>query len=88
VANAIKVDKHMRTNVPDISAAGDCATARNYIINEDIYLPLGSTANKQGRIAGENGAGGHVEFKRTAQSIIIVTQVRLSDQFRGPVPAL
>ena len=44
----------MRTNIPDIFAAGDCATARNYITNKDIYLPLGTTANKQGRVAGEN----------------------------------
>ena len=39
VANAIKVDEHMRTNIPDIFAAGDCATARNYITNKDVYLP-------------------------------------------------
>jgi pyruvate/2-oxoglutarate dehydrogenase complex dihydrolipoamide dehydrogenase (E3) component len=37
VANEIKVDEHMITNVPDIFAAEDCATARNYIINEDVY---------------------------------------------------
>ena len=43
VANAIKVDEHMRTNIRDIFAAGDCATARNYIINEDVYIPLGTT---------------------------------------------
>src|SRR6476619_5216882 len=39
-ANAIKVDEYMRTNIPDILAAGDCATARSYITNEDTYLPL------------------------------------------------
>ena len=54
VAKAIKVDEHMRTNIADIFAAGDCATAKNYITNKDIYLPLGTTANKQGRVAGEN----------------------------------
>jgi NADPH-dependent 2,4-dienoyl-CoA reductase/sulfur reductase-like enzyme len=73
VANAIKVDEHMRTNVPDIFAAGDCATARNYIINEDVYLPLGTTANKQGRVAGENAAGGNAEFKGIAGSAITKT---------------
>ena len=46
----------MRTNIPNIFAAGDCATARNYVSNEDDYLPLGTTANKQGKIAGENAA--------------------------------
>ena len=69
-ANAIKVDEYMRTNVPDIFAAGDCATARSYITNEDTYLPLGTTANKQGRVAGENAAGGSARFRGIAGSAI------------------
>ena len=73
VYDAIKVDEHMRTNIPDIFAAGDCATARNYITNKDIYLPLGTTANKQGRVAGENAAGGDAEFKGVAGSVIAKT---------------
>lgn len=73
VYDAIKVDEHMRTNIPDIYAAGDCATARNYITNKDMYLPLGTTANKQGRIAGENAAGGNAEFKGVAGSVITKT---------------
>ena len=59
----------MRTNIPDIFA-GDCATARNYITNKDIYLPLGTTANKQGRVAGENAAGGNAMFRGIAGSAI------------------
>lgn len=73
VHDAIRVDEHMRTNVLDIFAAGDCATARNYITNKDIYLPLGTTANKQGRVAGENAAGGSAEFKGVAGSVITKT---------------
>jgi NADPH-dependent 2,4-dienoyl-CoA reductase/sulfur reductase-like enzyme len=73
VHDAIRVDEHLRTNVPDIFAAGDCATARNYITNKDIYLPLGTTANKQGRVAGENAAGGDAEFKGVAGSVITKT---------------
>jgi len=69
-ANAIKVDEYMRTNIPDIFAAGDCATARNYITNKDMYLPLGTTANKQGRVAGENAAGGNAMFRGIAGSAI------------------
>ena len=69
-ANAIKVDEYMRTNIPNIFAAGDCATARNYITNKDTYLPLGTTANKQGRIAGENAAGGNAKFRGIAGSAI------------------
>jgi NADPH-dependent 2,4-dienoyl-CoA reductase/sulfur reductase-like enzyme len=73
VYDAIKVDEHMRTNIPDIFAAGDCSTARNYITNKDVYLPLGTTANKQGRVAGENAAGGNAEFKGVAGSVITKT---------------
>jgi len=69
-ANAIKVDEYMRTNIPDIFAAGDCASARNYITNKDMYLPLGTTANKQGRVAGENAAGGNAMFRGIAGSAI------------------
>ena len=69
-SNAIKVDEYMRTNIPDIFASGDCATARNYITNKDMYLPLGTTANKQGRIAGENAAGGNARFRGIAGSAI------------------
>ncbi len=57
VNGAIKVDKHLRTNVPDIFAAGDCAEAIQLVTGKKVYIPLGSTANKQGRIAGENAAG-------------------------------
>jgi NADPH-dependent 2,4-dienoyl-CoA reductase/sulfur reductase-like enzyme len=69
-ANAIKVDEYMRTNIQDIFAAGDCATARNYITNKDTYVPLGTTANKQGRVAGENVAGGNTRFRGIAGSAI------------------
>jgi len=69
-ANAIKVDEYMKTNIPDVFAAGDCATARNYITNKDMYLPLGTTANKQGRVAGENAAGGNAKFRGIAGSAI------------------
>jgi NADPH-dependent 2,4-dienoyl-CoA reductase/sulfur reductase-like enzyme len=69
-ANAIKVDEYMRTNVTNIFAAGDCATARSYVTGKDTYFPLGTTANKQGRIAGENAAGGNAIFTGIAGSSI------------------
>ena len=69
-ANAIKVDEYMRTNIANIFAAGDCATARSYVTGKDTYLPLGTTANKQGRIAGENAAGGNAIFTGIAGSAI------------------
>ena len=68
--NAIKVDNYMRTNIANIFAAGDCATARSYVTGKDTYLPLGTTANRQGRIAGENAAGGNAIFTGIAGSAI------------------
>jgi len=59
---AIAVDDHMRTNLPGIYAAGDCAETRNIITGEVTWLPLGSIAQKQGRVAGENAAGGNATF--------------------------
>ena len=60
---AIKVDEHLRTGIPDIFAAGDCAEATQLVTGKKVYIPLGSTANKQGRIAGENAAGGTSVFE-------------------------
>ena len=59
---AILVDREMRTSLQDVYAAGDCATCYHRILEEDYYLALGTVANKTGRIAGENLAGGHSKF--------------------------
>lgn len=60
--NAVAVDRMMRTNMPDILAAGDCAETYHRLWRKNIYLPLGTTANRQGRLAGENACGVHAEF--------------------------
>ncbi|MGN9907800.1 FAD-dependent oxidoreductase [Phytohabitans sp. LJ34] len=62
VRGAIAVDRRMRTNVPDVYAAGDCVHTYHRLLETDTYLPLGTTAHKQGRIAGENAVGGDREF--------------------------
>jgi NADPH-dependent 2,4-dienoyl-CoA reductase/sulfur reductase-like enzyme len=59
--NAIAVDRQMRTSLPDVFAAGDCVITHHRLLGE-TYLPLGTTAHKQGRVAGENALGGHREF--------------------------
>jgi NADPH-dependent 2,4-dienoyl-CoA reductase/sulfur reductase-like enzyme len=58
---AIAVDRQMRTNLPDVHAAGDCVVTHHPLLGTS-YLPLGTTAHKQGRIAGENALGGAREF--------------------------
>ena len=59
---AIRVNRAMETSVPGIYAAGDCVETWHRITNKYTYLPLGTTAHKQGRVAGENAVGGHAEF--------------------------
>jgi NADPH-dependent 2,4-dienoyl-CoA reductase/sulfur reductase-like enzyme len=59
---AIAVDDHQRTNVSGIYAAGDCAEHWHRLLRRPAWVPLGTTANKQGRIAGHNAAGGDATF--------------------------
>jgi NADPH-dependent 2,4-dienoyl-CoA reductase/sulfur reductase-like enzyme len=58
---AIAVDRGMRTGLPDVFAAGDCVITHHRLLGE-TYLPLGTTAHKQGRVAGENALGGNRKF--------------------------
>jgi NADPH-dependent 2,4-dienoyl-CoA reductase/sulfur reductase-like enzyme len=60
---AIATDSQMRTNLPHVFAAGDCAEAHHRITGHGDYIPLGTTANKQGRVAGTNLGGGQAEFE-------------------------
>ncbi len=61
IRSAIAVDRQMRTCLPDVLAAGDCVVTHHRLLGE-TYLPLGTTAHKQGRVAGENALGGNREF--------------------------
>jgi NADPH-dependent 2,4-dienoyl-CoA reductase/sulfur reductase-like enzyme len=61
IKNALAVDRQMRTNMPDVFAAGDCVVTHHRLLGE-TYLPLGTTAHKQGRVAGENALGGNREY--------------------------
>ena len=55
---AILVDKHMKTNVPEVWAAGDCVETTDLTSGEPAWVPLGDTANQMGRVAGTNVATG------------------------------
>lgn len=75
VKGALKVNRRMETNVPDIFAAGDCVETWHRITQSNAYLPLGTTAHKQGRIAGENAVDGD----RTFEGSLGTQSVRLFD---------
>ncbi len=59
---AIAVDDHQRTNLAHVYAAGDCAEAYHRVLQQPVYIPLGTTANKQGKVAGANAAGAELAF--------------------------
>lgn len=60
---AIKVNDCMRTSDPNIYAGGDCAEQQNVLTGKAVYIPLASTANKQGRVIANNIAGSACEFR-------------------------
>ncbi|MBX0330716.1 FAD-dependent oxidoreductase [Oscillochloris sp. ZM17-4] len=59
---AVAVDDHQRTNLPGIWSAGDVAEAHHLVTGRPAWVPLGTTANKQGKVAGTNIAGGDARF--------------------------
>ena len=67
----ITVNERMETNIKNVYAAGDCATHYHRIKKQNDHIPLGTTANKQGRIAGLNMAGIEKSFKGIVGSSII-----------------
>jgi len=60
--NAVHVDDRCRTSEPGIWAAGDCADVSHRLLGRSVYFPLGTTANKQGRICGLNLGGRDARF--------------------------
>jgi CoA-dependent NAD(P)H sulfur oxidoreductase len=61
-SGAIAVNAHQQTNLPFVYAAGDCCESYHRISGKSVYIPLGDTANKQGRVAGANIGGQDVTF--------------------------
>jgi NADPH-dependent 2,4-dienoyl-CoA reductase/sulfur reductase-like enzyme/rhodanese-related sulfurtransferase len=61
-SGAIWVNERMETNVEGIYAAGDCAETTHLITGKKVWIPLGSTANKQSRVVGVNACGGNATF--------------------------
>ena len=59
---AIRVNEKMETSVEGIYAAGDCAETIHLVTGKRVWIPLGSTANKQGRVVGVNVCGGKATF--------------------------
>jgi len=67
----VMVDEFMRTNDPDIYSGGDCAIVKHLITGDPFFLPLGSMANRQGRVIGSNLAGGETKFEGVVGSFVV-----------------
>jgi NADPH-dependent 2,4-dienoyl-CoA reductase/sulfur reductase-like enzyme len=61
-SGAIAVDPHMRTRSDGVWSAGDCAEKFHRVSHKGVSIALGTHANKEGRVAGINIAGGDVTF--------------------------
>lgn len=71
LGGAIQVNRKMETNVPGIHAAGDCVETYHRPLPQPIYSPLGTTAHKQGRIAGANAVRHTQEFAGTSGTQVL-----------------
>ncbi|MBL8151922.1 MAG: FAD-dependent oxidoreductase [Blastocatellia bacterium] len=70
-SGAIAVKPTQQTSVANIYAAGDCCDVHHLVSDQPVYLPLGTTANKQGRVAGINVAGGRAELRGVAGTSLL-----------------
>ncbi|MDD3157223.1 FAD-dependent oxidoreductase [Anaeromusa sp.] len=61
-SGAIAVNEYLQTSDKAIFAGGDCAENTHRVSGEKVFLPMGSTANKHGRVIGENLCGAGVKF--------------------------
>lgn len=70
IGTGIKVNSYLQTSDPSIYAGGDCVENVNIPTGESVYTPLGSVANKHGRVIGDNITGGKSEFKGVMGTMI------------------
>lgn len=68
---AIAVNEYLQTSDPDIYAGGDCVENVNIITGEKAFAPMGSTANKHGRVIGENICGSKVKFRGVLNTLVV-----------------
>lgn len=70
-SGAIKVNSFMQTNLEDVYAVGDCVESFSLITGKQKYVPLGSTANKMGRVLGDHLTGGKLKFQGILGTAIV-----------------
>lgn len=68
---ALLVDASMRTSLDGVWAAGDCIAPHHRVTGAPAYVPLGTTANKTGRVAGTSAAGGDAAFEGIVGTAVV-----------------
>lgn len=68
---AIAVNEYLQTSDPDIYAGGDCVENKNLLTGAPMFAPMGSTANKHGRVIGTNVTGGRETFPGVLGTTIV-----------------
>ncbi len=68
---AIRVSERMETSLNGVYAAGDCAETTHLVTGRPVWLPLGTTANKMGRVAGASAAGARERFPGVVGTSIV-----------------
>ena len=67
---AIAVNELLQTSDPDIYAGGDCVENTCILTGRKVYAPMGSTANKHGRVIGDNVTGGSTRFPGVSSTVV------------------
>jgi rhodanese-related sulfurtransferase len=67
----IRVNGRLQTSDPDVYAGGDCIETFNLISKHNVYMPMGSLANRHGRVIAENLAGNDVEFPGVVGAFVL-----------------
>lgn len=70
---AIAVNEYLQTNDPDIYALGDCAETTHLISEKKMFIPMATYANRQGRVVGDNLAGGKSVFRGVLGTSVLHT---------------
>jgi NADPH-dependent 2,4-dienoyl-CoA reductase/sulfur reductase-like enzyme len=70
-SGALLVNEFCETSLPGVFAAGDCCETRHVVTGASVWVPLGTTANKMGRVAGANAAGRRERFAGIAGTTVV-----------------
>lgn len=68
---AIHVNEKLETNISDIYAVGDCVETTHLLTGKPVWIPLATTSNKHGRVAGINITGGNDTFRESWAHLLL-----------------